>query len=146
VNPPLKRLNPTDGPVRYHGGTSNLVLRLQNFNLPKEKVHLVCPASLRIPTRSLHRGTRSAKRKGRRQIPNIEPHLLPVDDLITQLVRDVLGLLPMTKLQPISPNYIYPRFIGMGFHMEEILKNRSGAQSPRKPRKDGQKSRCGEWS
>ena len=60
--------------------------------------------------------------KGRRKNPNIEPHLLPVDDLITQLIRDVLGLLPLTKLQPGSPNYIYPRFVGMGFQMEEIPK------------------------
>ena len=60
--------------------------------------------------------------KGRRKIPNIEPHLLPVDDLVTQLVRDVLGLLPLTKLQHGSPDYTYLRFIGMGFQMEEILK------------------------
>ena len=26
------------------------------------------------------------------------------------------------KLQPGSPNYIYLRFVGMGFQMEEILK------------------------
>jgi hypothetical protein len=122
VNPPLKRLDPTNGPVRHHRCTCNLVFHLQNFNLPKEKVHLVCPASLGIPTRSLHRGTRSAKRKGRRKIPNREPHLLPVDDLVTQLVRDVLSLLPLKKLQPSSPDYIYLRFVGMGFQMEEILK------------------------
>jgi hypothetical protein len=62
------------------------------------------------------------KRKGRRKIPNIKPHLLPVEDLITQLVGDVLGLLPLTKLQTGSPDYIYLRFVGMGFQMEEILK------------------------
>ena len=57
-----------------------------------------------------------------KKIPNVKPHLLPVDDLVTQLVRDVLGLLPLTKLQPGSPDNIYLRFVGMGFQMEEILK------------------------
>jgi len=67
-------------------------------------------------------GARSAKRKRRIKVSNIEPHLFPVDDLVTQLIRDILGFLPMTKLQPSSPNYIYLRIIGIGFQMEEILK------------------------
>ena len=62
------------------------------------------------------------KRKRRRKIPNIKPHLLPVDDLIDQLIGDILGLFPLAKLQPGSPDYIYLRFIGMGFQMKEILK------------------------
>jgi len=115
MNPPLKRLNPSNGPVRHQGCTSDLVIHLQFFNLPKEKVNLVHLTSPGIPTRLLHRGAKSARRKRRRKIPNIEPHLLPVDDLLTQLVRDVLGLLPLMKLQPGSPDYIYLRFVGMGF-------------------------------
>ena len=107
--------------MHYNGSTSNLVVRLQPFNLSKEKINLVRPASPGIPTWPLHRETRSTKRKGRRKIPNIEPHLLPVDDLITKLVGDVLGLLPLTKQQTGSPDYIYFRFVGMGFQMKEIL-------------------------
>ena len=61
------------------------------------------------------------KRKRRRKISNIEPHLLPVDDLIAQLIGDTLDLFHLAKLQPGSPDYIYLRFIGMGFHMEKIL-------------------------
>ena len=52
---------------------------------------------------------------------DVEPHLLPVDDLVTQLVRDVFGFLPLAKLWPSSPDYFYPRVIGMRFQMEEIL-------------------------
>ena len=54
-------------------------------------------------------------------IPNIKPHLLPVDDLITQLIGDILGLLPLTELQPSTPNHIYLRFIRVGFQMKEVL-------------------------
>ena len=61
------------------------------------------------------------KRKGRGKIPNIEPHLLLVDDLIAQLVGDILGLFPLPKQQPGSPNYMYLRIVGMEFQMEEIL-------------------------
>ena len=67
-------------------------------------------------------GARSAKRKRRIKVSNIEPHLFPVDDLVTQLIRDILGFLPMTKLQPSSPNYIHLRNVGMRFQMKEILK------------------------
>jgi len=98
------------------------VIRLQTFNLPKEKVDLVRPASPGIPTRSLHRGTRSTRKKERGKIPNIEPHSLPVDHLVAQLVGDVLGFLSLTKLQPGSPNYIHLGFVGMRFQMKEILK------------------------
>ena len=106
----------------YHGNTSNLVIRLQPLDLPKEKVNLVHPTSPGIPTRLLHRGTKSAKRKRRRKIANIKPHRLPVDDLVTQFVRDILGFLPLTELKPNPPpNYIYVRVIGMRLQMEEIL-------------------------
>ena len=37
----------------------------------------------------------------------------------------------MTKLQPSSPNYIYLRIIGMGFQMEEILKQIEVGLDPR---------------
>jgi hypothetical protein len=97
------------------------MIQFPSFNLPKEKVDLVSPASPGIPTWPLLRGIRSMKRKGRGKIPNIEPHLLPVDDLVTQFVGDVLGFLPLMKLQPGSPDYIYLRIIGMGFQMKEIL-------------------------
>ena len=60
------------------------------------------------------------KRK-RRKIPNIKPHLLLVNDLVTQLVGDILGFFPLVKLQPGSLNYIYPTVVGMGFQMKEIL-------------------------
>ena len=61
------------------------------------------------------------RRKRRGKIPNIEPHLLLVDDLIAQLVGDILGLFPLPKQQPGSPNYMYLRIVGMEFQMEEIL-------------------------
>jgi len=103
MNPPLQRLNPSERPMLYHGNTSNMVIRLQLLNLPKEKVNLVHPTSPGIPTRLLHRGTKSAKRKRRRKIANIKPHRLPVDDLVTQFVRDILGFLPLTELKPNPP-------------------------------------------
>ena len=89
--------------MRYHRNTSNMVIRLQLLNLPKEKVNLVHPTSPGIPTRLLHRGAKSAKRKRRRKIANIKPHRLPVDDLVTQFVRDILGFLPLTELKPNPP-------------------------------------------
>ena len=107
--------------MRYHGNTSNLVICLQPLDLPKKKINLVHPTSPGIPTRLLHKGARSTKRKRRRTIPNIKLHRLPVDDLVTQLVRDILGFLPLTELQPSSPNYIYFRVIGMRLQMEEVL-------------------------
>jgi hypothetical protein len=97
------------------------VIHLQPLNLPKEKVNLI-PPPLGIPTRSLHRRARIAKRKGRRNVPNIKPHPLPVDDFVTQIIRDVLGIPPLAELQPGSPNYIYLRIVRMGFQMKEILK------------------------
>ena len=107
--------------MSYHGNTSNLVIRLQPLDLPKNKVDLVCLASPGVPTQPLHRGARSTKRKRRRQIPDIKPHRLPLDDLVTQLIRDILGFLPLTELQPSSPNYIYFRVIGMRLQKEEVL-------------------------
>ena len=59
-------------------------------------------------------------------------HRLPVDDLITQIIRNILGLLPLTELQPNSPNYVYLRIIGMGFQMEEILKQIKVGLDPQK--------------
>jgi hypothetical protein len=94
----------------------------QPLNLPKKKVNLIPPTTLGIPIQPLHRGARSAKRKGRRKVPNIKPHRLPVDDFVTQIIRDVLGFPPLAELQPSSPNYIYLRMVRMGFQMKEILK------------------------
>jgi len=122
MNLPLQRLNPPKRPMHYHGNTSNLLICLQPLNLPKKKINLVQPASPGVPTRPLHGGTRSTNRKRRGKILNIKPHLLPVDDLVTQLIEDILGFFPLVKLQPGSPNYIYLRVIGTGFQMEEILK------------------------
>ena len=117
----LQRLNPPHQPMRYYGSTISLVIRLQPLNFSKEKVDLIYVATPGIPTRFLHRGASSSKRKRRRHIPNIEPHFLPVDDLVTQLIRDVLWLLPLMKLQPSTPNYIYLRITGLGFQMKEVL-------------------------
>jgi hypothetical protein len=108
--------------MRYHGNTSNLMIRLHPLDLPKEKIDLVHPTSPGIPTRSLHRGTRSTQGKKRRK-PNVKLHLLPVDDLVTQLIGDALGFLPLTKLQPSTPNHIYLQFARLGFQMKEILEN-----------------------
>ena len=74
MDPPLQRLDPPHRPMRNHRSTANLVIRLQLLDLPKEKVNLISPASLGVPTRLLHMGARSAKRKGRRKVPNIKPH------------------------------------------------------------------------
>jgi hypothetical protein len=98
MNSTLQRLNPPKNPMHYHGSTNILMIRLQLFNILKEKIDLVHPASPRVPTRFLHRGARSAKRKRRRNIPNVKPRLVPVDDLVTQLVRDVFEFLPLAKL------------------------------------------------
>ena len=95
---------------------------LQPLNFPEKEINLVPSTPLGIPIRLLHRGTKSAKRKGRRKIPNIKPHRLPVDDLVTQIVGDILGFPPLMKLQPGSPNYIHLRIVGMRFQMKEILK------------------------
>ena len=136
----LQRLDPPYLPMRNHRSIVNLVIRLQLLDLPKEKVNLTPPASLGVPTRLLHRGARSTKRKGRRKTPNYKPHRLPVDDLVTQFVGDIFSLPPLTKLQPGCLDYIYLRFVGMGFQMKKnIGTNQSGAQSPRKLRKDGRR-------
>ena len=95
---PLQRLDPPYLPMRNHRSTANLVIRLQLLDFSKEKVDLIYHASLGIPTRSLHRGARSTNRKGRGKIPNVKPHPLPVDDLVTQVIGDILGFLPLTEL------------------------------------------------
>jgi len=46
MNPPLKRLDPPNGPMRHHVSSSNLVLRLNFLDLPKEKVNLIPPLPL----------------------------------------------------------------------------------------------------
>ena len=131
--------------MRDYRSTANPVIHLQLLDFSKEKINLIHIAAPGIPTRLLHKGARSAKRKRRRKIPNIKPHRLPVDYLITQLIRDVLRFLPLAKLQTSSPNYIYPKVIGMRLQVEEILKQiKVGAQSPGKLHTDGQKSRCAE--
>ena len=52
-------------------------------------------AALGVPTRLLHRRSGCTKRKRRGKILNVKPHLLPVDDLVTQLIGDVLRFLPL---------------------------------------------------
>jgi hypothetical protein len=84
--------------MHYYGSTSNPMIRLQPLNLSEEKINLIRATAPGVPTWLLHRGARSTKGKRRRKIPNIKPHLLPVDDLVTQLVGDVLGFLPLAKL------------------------------------------------
>ena len=108
------------------------MLCLQPLNLPEKKVNLVSSAPLVIPIRLLHRGARSAKRKGRRKIFNIKPDRLPVDDLVTQIIGDILGFPPLTKLQAGSPNYIHLGFVGMRFQMKEILKQIEVGLNPQK--------------
>ena len=108
------------------------MIRLQPLDLLKKEVNLIPPASLGIPTRLFHKGAMSASRKRRRKVPNIKPHRLPVDDLITQIIRNILGLLPLTELEPSSPNYIYLRIVEMGFQMEEILKQIKVGVNPQK--------------
>jgi len=108
------------------------VLCLQPLNLPEKKVNLVPSAPLGIPIRLLHRGARSARRKRRRKIFNIKPHRLPVDDLVTQVIGDILGFPPLAKLQPGSPNYIHLGFVGMRFQMKEILKQIKVGLNPQK--------------
>ena len=76
---------------------------LHPLDFSEEKVDLIYIAAPGIPIRPLHRGARSTKRKTRGKVPNIEPHLFPVDDLVTELVRDILWLLPLTKLQSSAP-------------------------------------------
>ena len=116
----LQRLDPPKRPMRYHGGTANLMIRFQLLYFFEEKVDLIYVATPGVKTRFLHRRAGSSKRN-RRHIPNIEPHLLPADDLVTQLIRDVLRLPPLAKLQPSTPNYFNLRVIGMGFQMKEVL-------------------------
>ena len=122
MDPLLQRLDPPKRPMRYHGGTANLMILFQLLYFSEEKFDLIYVATPGVKTRFLHRRAGSSKRKRRRHIPNIEPHLLPVDDLITQLIRNILWFLPLTKLQLNTPNYIYHGIIGKGFQMEEKLK------------------------
>ena len=74
------------------------MIRLQLLNFSKEKVDLIYIASLGIPTWSLHSGARSTNRKGRGNIPKVKPHPLLVDQLVTQVIGDILGFLPLTEL------------------------------------------------
>ena len=80
----------------------------------------------------LFTGARSARRKERRKIPNIKPHRLPVDDLVTQIVGVILGFPALKKLQPGSPNCIHLRIVGMRFQMKEILKQVEVGLDPQK--------------
>ena len=105
---------------------------LQPLNLPEKEVNLVPPTPLGIPIRLLHRGARSAKRKRRRKIPNIKPYRLPVNDLVTQIVGDILRFPPLTKLQSGPPNYIHHGFVGMRFQMKKILKQIKVGLDPQK--------------
>ena len=132
MDPLLQQLDPPHRPMRNNRSTANLVIRLQPLDLLKKEVNLMPPASLGIPTRLFHRGARSASRKRRRKVPNTKPHRLSVDDLITQIIRNILGLLPLTEWQRSSPNYIHLRIVGMGFQMEEILKQIKVGLDPKK--------------
>ena len=91
------------------------MIRLQLLDLPKKKVNLIPPASLGVPTRLLLRGAGSAKRKEGRKVPNIKPHRLPVDDLVTQFVGDIFSLPPLTKLQSGPPTTTILDSLGWGF-------------------------------
>ena len=107
--------------MRNHRSTADPVIRLHLLDFSKEKINLIYIAAPGIPTQLLHRGARCTKWKRRGKIPNIKPHLLPVDDLVTQLIGDVLGFLPLAELQPSTPDYVYLRLVGMLFQMKEVL-------------------------
>ena len=49
----LLRLDPPKRPMRYHGGTANLMIRFQLFYFSEEKVDLIYIATLGVPTRFL---------------------------------------------------------------------------------------------
>jgi len=91
------------------------MIYLQPLNLSEEKIDLIHAIAPGVPIRFLHRGAKSLNRKRRRKISNIKPHLLPVEDLVTQLVGHIHRFLPLAKLQPSTANYVYLRLIGMGF-------------------------------
>ena len=119
MNSLLQRLNPLKRPMCYHGSTTNLVIRLQPLDFPKEKVYLIDIATPGIPARLLHRRAGSSKRKKRRHVPNIKPHLLPVDDLVTQHVQNILWFLPLTKLQRAPPTTSISESLGWGFRWKK---------------------------
>jgi len=75
-----------------------------------------------IPARSLNRGAGSPTRKRGWVVLNIKPHLLPVDDFVSQLIRDVLRFLTLAKLHASTPDYIYIGVTRLEFQMKEILK------------------------
>ena len=75
--------------MHYHGSTTSLMIRFQPLYLPEKVVDLIYIATLGILAWFLHIGARGSERNRRRYVPNIKPHLLLVDDLVTQLIRDV---------------------------------------------------------
>ena len=117
----LQRLDPPKRPMHYYGSTSNLVILLQFFYFSDEKTNLIYITTPGVPASLLNMGSGSSTSKRRGFIPNVKPHLLPVDDHVTQLVRNILWLPPLAKLQSSTPNYFNLRVIGMGFQMKEVL-------------------------
>ena len=117
----LQRLDPPKRPMHYYGSTSNLVILLQFFYFSDEKTNLIYITTPGVPASLLNMGSGSSTRERRGFIPNVKPHLLPVDDFVAQIIRDVLRLNPLTKLQTRTSDYIYLGVTRLGFQMKEIL-------------------------
>jgi len=83
--------------MHYHRCTADPVLHFRPLYLPEKVVDLIYIATLGILAWFLHIGARGSERKRRRYVPNVKPPLFPVDELITQLVRDVFRFLPLTN-------------------------------------------------
>jgi len=72
------------------------------------------------------------KRKRRRKIPNIKPPLLPIDDLVTQLIGDILWFLPLTKLNPAPPTTFILESLGWGFRWKKYWNKSKWGAIPKK--------------
>ena len=107
--------------MHNYGSTANLVIRLQFLYFFEEKIHMTNISTPGILARSLNRGAGSPTRRRGWVILNIKPHLLPVDDFVSQLIRDAQQFLTLAKLHASTPNYIYFGVTRLEFQMKEIL-------------------------
>ena len=105
----------------YHESSTNLVVLLQFLYLHEEKFNLSYVSTPRVPISSLDRGAGSSTRKRSGFVPNVKPHLFPVNDFVTQLISDVFWFFPLAKLNTRISNYIYLGVARLRFQMEEIL-------------------------
>ena len=138
----LQRLDPPKRPMHYYGSTSNLVILLQFFYFSDEKTNLIYITTPGVPASLLNMGSGSSTRKRRGFIPNVKPHLLPVDDFVAQIIRDVyFGLTHWRNCKPAPPTTSILESLGWGFRWKKYWNRSNWGSIPRKASQRWTKSR-----